>query len=86
MAAWRVARKINWMASTASTDASESAEAAAAMEDQVASSEAGLGRIYRISAPGCDQVYVGSTRKTLSARLLSHQQGMRQWQRGGGVT
>ena len=40
--------------------------------------------VYRISAPGCDQVYVGSTRKTLSARLLSHQQGMRQWQRGGG--
>ena len=29
-------------------------------------------------------MYVGSTRKTLSARLLSHQQGMRQWQRGGG--
>ena len=61
----------------------ESAESAAAMEDQVASPEAFLGRIYRISAPSFgDQVYVGSTRKTMSARLLKHQHDMRRWQRG----
>ena len=41
-----------------------------------------LAGFYRISAPGCDQVYVGSTRKTLSARLMAHQQGMRVWERG----
>ena len=61
MAVGRVAWKINWMASTASTDASESAESAesAAMEDAVASSDAFLGRIYRIQSPSFgDQVYV----------------------------
>ena len=42
-----------------------------------------LGRIYRISAPSFgDRVYVGSTRKTLSARLLKHQRNRRQWERG----
>jgi hypothetical protein len=52
------------------------------MED-VASSDAFLGRIYRISAPSFgDQVYVGSTRKTLSARLNAHQRNMRTWERG----
>jgi hypothetical protein len=71
------------MASTASTDVPESAdsEVAAAMED-VASSEAFIGRIYRISAPGCDQVYIGSTRQTLSTRLTKHRDAMRRWQRG----
>ena len=52
------------------------------MEEDVASSEAFIGRIYRISAPGCDRVYVGSTRKTLSARLGAHQRNMRAWERG----
>jgi hypothetical protein len=71
------------MASTASTDVPESADSEAAMEEDVASSEAFLGRIYRISAPSFgDRVYVGSTRKTLSARLGQHKRDMRQWQRG----
>ena len=52
------------------------------MEEDVASSEAFLGRIYRISAPGIEQVYVGSTRKTLSARMGKHKRDMRRWQRG----
>ena len=68
------------MAATASTDLAESV-AAAVMED-VASSEAFIGRIYRVSAPGIDQVYVGSTRKTISARLNAHQRSMRKWERG----
>jgi hypothetical protein len=51
------------------------------MED-VASPESFIGRIYRVSAPGCDQVYVGSTRKTLSARLNAHQRNLRKWERG----
>ena len=68
------------MAATASTDLAESV-AAAVMED-VASSEAFIGRIYRASAPGIDQVYVGSTRKTISARLNAHQRSMRKWERG----
>jgi hypothetical protein len=51
------------------------------MEDE-ASSEAFTGRIYRISAPGFDQVYVGSTRKALSTRMAQHQSDMRKWQRG----
>jgi len=66
------------MAATASTDL---AEPVAVMED-VVSSEAFIGRIYRVSAPGCDQVYVGSTRKTISARLNAHQRSMRKWERG----
>jgi hypothetical protein len=51
------------------------------MEDE-ASSEAFTGRIYRISAPGFDRVYVGSTRKALSTRMAQHQSDMRKWQRG----
>jgi hypothetical protein len=53
-----------------------------AMDEDVASSEAFIGRIYRISAPGCDRVYVGSTCKTLSARLGKHKRNMRAWERG----
>jgi hypothetical protein len=53
-----------------------------AMEEDVPSSEAFIGRIYRISAPGCDRVYVGSTRQTLSTRMSKHQYAMRRWQRG----
>jgi hypothetical protein len=72
------------MASTASTDVPESADsevACSTMED-VASSDAFIGRIYRISAPACDQVYVGSTRQTLSTRMSKHKYDMRRWQRG----
>jgi hypothetical protein len=71
------------MASTASTDVPESdSEVASAMEEDVASSDAFIGRIYRISAPGCAQVYVGSTRQTLSTRMGKHKYHMRRWQRG----
>ena len=53
------------------------------MEEVEAAPGAFLGRIYRISAPSFgDRVYVGSTRKTLSARLLKHQRSHRQWERG----
>ena len=71
------------MAATDSTDvlAAESVADSAVMED-VASSEAFIGRIYRISAPGSDRVYVGSTRNTLSARMSSHQRNLRAWERG----
>jgi hypothetical protein len=41
-----------------------------------------LGRIYSISAPGISEVYVGSTRGTLDARMLEHHRTMRAWQRG----
>jgi hypothetical protein len=73
------------MASTASTDVPESGSevAESAMDEDVASPEAFIGRIYRISAPTCDQVYVGSTRQTLSKRMTQHQYDMRRWQRGG---
>ena len=70
------------MASTASTDVPESANSEVAMEEDRASSESFTGRIYRISAPGCDQVYVGSTRQTLSTRINRHRQKRRAWQRG----
>jgi hypothetical protein len=70
----------------ASADHAESVAPAepadSAMEEEVPSSEAFIGRIYRISAPGCDRVYVGSTRQTLSTRLSKHQYAMRRWQRG----
>ena len=69
------------MASTASTELPESVPEVAPMED-VASSESFIGRIYRISAPGIEQVYVGSTRKTISARLSAHQRDLRKWARG----
>ena len=77
-------------AATASTDVPESdsevGESAdsevAAMDEDVASPEAFCGRIYRISAPGCDRVYVGSTRSNLGARLSRHQRNRRAWQRG----
>ena len=40
--------------------------------DDPATSETFLGRIYRISAPGYEHVYVGSTKSTLAARLGRH--------------
>jgi hypothetical protein len=42
------------------------------------------GRIYKISAPGCDTVYVGSTRQTLRQRLSHHRYDRRRWQRSAG--
>jgi hypothetical protein len=47
-----------------------------------ATPESFLGRIYRISAPTCDKVYVGSTRTTLATRLGRHRRDMRGYKRG----
>ena len=46
--------------------------------------EAIHGRIYKITAPGCAKVYVGSTRLTLGRRLSHHRKGLRKWRRGRG--
>ena len=78
------------MAATASTAASDTAEPAefaepaeSAVMEEAASPDAFIGRIYRIQSPTFgDQVYVGSTLKTLSARLNAHQQNLRKWERG----
>jgi hypothetical protein len=67
-------------ASTADTSATTTPERP--MED--VASTTFIGRIYRILSPFSEKIYVGSTRKTLSARLISHQQGMRKWERGVG--
>jgi hypothetical protein len=50
--------------------------------DDPATSETFLGRIYRISAPSCEQVYVGSTKSTLAARLGRHRCDHRGYLRG----
>ena len=50
--------------------------------DDPATSETFLGRIYRISAPGCEHVYVGSTKLTLAARLGRHRRDHRTFLRG----
>jgi hypothetical protein len=50
--------------------------------EDAATSETFLGRIYRISAPTFEQVYVGSTRTTLAARLGRHRRDHRGYQRG----
>jgi hypothetical protein len=42
-------------------------------------------RIYHITAPGCDTVYVGSTRLTLGQRLSHHRKDLRSWRRGRGT-
>ena len=42
------------------------------LQEDPASSETFLGRLYRISAPGYEHVYVGSTKSTLAARLGRH--------------
>ncbi len=44
--------------------------------------ESFLGRVYRISAPTCGKVYVGSTRTTLASRLGRHRRDMRGYKRG----
>ena len=51
-------------------------------EEGEVESTAFLGRIYRISSPSFDKVYVGSTRKALSVRLNAHKRDMRKWERG----
>ena len=68
-------------ASTADTSATDTTPERP-MED--VASTTFIGRIYRIISPFSEKVYVGSTRKTLSSRLISHQQGMRKWERGVG--
>ncbi len=50
--------------------------------DDPATAETFLGRIYRISAPGCELVYVGSTKTTLVARLGAHIRAHRKFLRG----
>ena len=41
-----------------------------------------IGRVYKIIAPGVDQVYVGSTCQTLKARLSDHRSVMKRWLAG----
>jgi hypothetical protein len=50
--------------------------------DDPATAETFLGRLYRISAPGCELVYVGSTKMTLAARLGNHIRTHRSFLRG----
>jgi hypothetical protein len=50
--------------------------------DDPATSETFLGRIYRISAPTCEHVYVGSTKATLAARLGRHRCDHRSFLKG----
>ena len=50
--------------------------------DDPATNETFLGRLYRISAPGCEHVYVGSTKTTLAARLGRHRRDHRAFLRG----
>ena len=52
------------------------------LDQDPATSETFLGRIYRISAPSFDQVYVGSTKTTLAARLSRHRSDYRGYLRG----
>jgi hypothetical protein len=42
------------------------------------------GRIYKITAPGCTKVYIGSTCLTLAQRLSQHRLDLRKWQRSRG--
>jgi len=41
-----------------------------------------VGRVYKIWAPGCEKVYVGSTTKTLARRLAAHKHMMTCWRNG----
>jgi hypothetical protein len=58
------------------------AMAAMDLDQDPATSETFLGRLYRISAPGCELVYVGSTKTTLAARLCYHRRDYRGFLRG----
>jgi hypothetical protein len=51
-------------------------------DEDPATAETFLGRLYRISAPGCELVYVGSTKTTLAARLGEHIRAHRKFLRG----
>ena len=53
------------------------------LDQDPATNETFLGRLYRISAPGCELVYVGSTKTTLAARLGNHRRDHRKFLRGG---
>ena len=52
------------------------------LDQDLATNETFLGRIYRISAPTFDRCYVGSTRTTISARLGRHRRDHRGFLRG----
>jgi hypothetical protein len=41
-----------------------------------------LGRIYKISAPGFDKCYVGSTKRELNVRMSDHRRKKRQYDKG----
>ena len=58
------------------------AMAAMDLDQDPATSETFLGRLYRISAPSCELVYVGSTKSTLAARLGRHRCDHRGYLRG----
>jgi len=40
-----------------------------------------VGRVYKIWAPGCERVYVGSTKQTLANRFRMHKASMTCWQK-----
>jgi hypothetical protein len=52
------------------------------LQEDPASSETFLGRLYRISAPSCEHVYVGSTKTTLATRLGRHRRDHRAFLKG----
>ena len=41
-----------------------------------------IGRIYKISAPGFEKIYVGSTKREINVRLNSHRGEKRKYERG----
>ena len=41
-----------------------------------------LGRIYKISAPGCAKVYVGSTKRELNVRMTEHKGAKHEYDKG----
>ncbi len=56
--------------------------AAPTSDEDPATSETFLGRLYRISAPACELVYVGSTKTTLATRLGRHRRDHRAFLKG----
>jgi hypothetical protein len=52
------------------------------LDQDPASSETFLGRLYRISAPSCEHVYVGGTKTTLATRLSRHRRDHRAFLKG----
>ena len=43
-----------------------------------------IGRIYKISAPGFDKCYVGSTKRKINVRMNAHRGEKRKYERGKG--